>query len=269
MARAYGRVALGGTFDRVHIGHEALLRRAFAAGDEVVIGLTSDAYLKAHPKALPAGLRPYAARARGLRRWLRRVYPRRRWEVVPLHDRYGRAIREGIDALVVSAETRAGGDAVNAERRRRGLRPLPLLEVPLVLADDLGPVSSTRIRSGEIGPAGERRAPLTIVVVGESPHDLGRASATARRAVPVAAVRAVLVRRTTGRASARASRMLRRPVPEADLVVAVAGSGGSGWFVAIRSRRSVLAPRWVPGRGAAALARGIRAIVHPSGEKPI
>ncbi|MCK5414405.1 MAG: adenylyltransferase/cytidyltransferase family protein, partial [Thermoplasmata archaeon] len=38
------RVAVGGTFEIIHIGHRALLAKAFAVavGDEVLIGLTSD-----------------------------------------------------------------------------------------------------------------------------------------------------------------------------------------------------------------------------------
>ena len=48
--RRYGRVALGGTFDRLHVGHVALLRTAFHIGDEVAVGLTSRRFLTAHPK---------------------------------------------------------------------------------------------------------------------------------------------------------------------------------------------------------------------------
>ena len=41
------RVCLGGTFDLLHAGHEALLAKAFAIGDkEVIIGITSDAMAK-------------------------------------------------------------------------------------------------------------------------------------------------------------------------------------------------------------------------------
>ena len=36
------RVALGGTFEVIHKGHRALFTKAFAMGDEVLIGLTSD-----------------------------------------------------------------------------------------------------------------------------------------------------------------------------------------------------------------------------------
>ncbi len=36
------RVAVAGTFDVLHDGHLALLRRAFEVGDEVVVGITSD-----------------------------------------------------------------------------------------------------------------------------------------------------------------------------------------------------------------------------------
>ena len=37
----YEWVAIGGTFDRLHLGHKTLLRRAFELGKKVLIGLTT------------------------------------------------------------------------------------------------------------------------------------------------------------------------------------------------------------------------------------
>ena len=44
--KKYTKVCLGGTFDRIHIGHERLLKIAFEVGEEVIIGLTSDTRAK-------------------------------------------------------------------------------------------------------------------------------------------------------------------------------------------------------------------------------
>jgi cytidyltransferase-like protein len=34
------RVALAGTFDRIHRGHKTIFEKAFALGDEILIGMT-------------------------------------------------------------------------------------------------------------------------------------------------------------------------------------------------------------------------------------
>ena len=39
-------VATGGTFDYIHIGHIKLLSTAFEISDHVIIGLTSDKFVK-------------------------------------------------------------------------------------------------------------------------------------------------------------------------------------------------------------------------------
>ena len=41
----FKRVATGGTFDHIHAGHRQLLEKSFEAGDEVIIGLTSDEFV--------------------------------------------------------------------------------------------------------------------------------------------------------------------------------------------------------------------------------
>ncbi len=145
------RVAvLGGTFDRLHLGHEALLRAAFRSAGEVRIGLATASYLERHPKRNPARIQSYQTRLRRLRAYLTRCFPRRVYHILPLRDVFGGSIRPGIDVLVLSAGTRSGGRRVNAERHRRGLPPLRVLEVPLVRAEDGRPISSTRIRAGQI-----------------------------------------------------------------------------------------------------------------------
>jgi pantetheine-phosphate adenylyltransferase len=40
--RKFDLVATGGTFDEIHIGHLALLSKAFEVGDKVIIGVSSD-----------------------------------------------------------------------------------------------------------------------------------------------------------------------------------------------------------------------------------
>lgn len=271
--RPFRHVALGGTFDRFHVGHDALLRSAFAAGDRVSIGLTTDAYLAAHPKGRP-GRRPraYRERLRRLRHWLAGNYPRRRWTVVPIDDRFGRAVELGIDALVLSTETREGGRAVNAERRRRGLPPLPLLEVPLVLADDLRPVSSSRVRDGVIGPEGRRRSPITVGLAVEDPDDLSVASEALRRVFRRARLRTAVARpsrRSRSSAALRSEVLARRVLSGAELAVGIARIARGGWCVAVRSRELALLPRSVPGSGGAGLAAGVRATLRPPRKKPI
>ncbi len=42
----YKKVAVGGSFDVLHIGHQALLEKAFEVGEFVLVGLTSNEMLE-------------------------------------------------------------------------------------------------------------------------------------------------------------------------------------------------------------------------------
>ena len=257
-----GRVVLGGTFDRLHVGHEALLETAFRAGRSVAIGLTTDRYLAGHPKPGVARVRTYRTRRAALRRWLSARYPARRWRVTALDDPYGGSVGEGVEALVVSADTVAGGRAVNAERRRRGRRPVPLLVVPLVLADDLRPVSSRRIRAGEIDRNGRRRSPIRIGLAVEAADDLAAAALGIRQAFPRARVVPVPVRSPSPGSDRTLRRLARAAARHTELGVAVGGTSSSRRRVVVATPAVALERQTLPGRPprklSAALARVLR-----------
>lgn len=135
-------VFVAGTFDGMHKGHTALLSEAFVQGKNVIIGLTSDKFVK---KLKKTNVRDFGSR----KRELGRLYPSAR--IIPIDDVHEPAASmPDLDAIVVSTETAFRAREINELRRRRHLRALATLEVPMVAAQDRKPISSTRLRHGEI-----------------------------------------------------------------------------------------------------------------------
>jgi cytidyltransferase-like protein len=149
----YDVVAMGGTFDVLHRGHRKLLKQAFTVGRKVMIGVTTDEFARTLHK--PHRFDPYPKRKRDLERLLSRWGVLSRAEIVPLYDRFGPAIRSPrIRALVVSRRTLKTAYEINARRRARGLKPIAVDPIDLILAEDKRPISSTRIRRGRIDREG-------------------------------------------------------------------------------------------------------------------
>lgn len=145
---------LGGTFDHLHAGHRALLEAAFEHANQVRIGLTTDLFARSEQKPFPRRVQSYVTRRRHLRDYLRRRFPGQSWSIVPLDDPWGGSVLPGVDMIILSEETRRAAVAINAERRRRGLPPLQIHVVEQIPAEDGRPISSRRIRAGEIDPDG-------------------------------------------------------------------------------------------------------------------
>jgi inosine/xanthosine triphosphatase len=144
------RVCIGGTFDRLHRAHRELLTRACDEGDRIFIGITSDKMAKAGRKGMR--LQPYSARAGAVASFLKsRGRP---FEIFQLNDKHGPAAHGPYDAIIVSHDTHNSAEEINKLRRNRHLPPLQIIEMDMVLAEDGLPLSSSRIRDGEVDGEG-------------------------------------------------------------------------------------------------------------------
>lgn len=144
----YSKVAVGGTFDKFHDGHKKLLSTAFEIADVVEIGVTSDAF-----GGLKGDIDSCEVRMSNLKSFFD---DRSNFIIVPLEDPYGTTIYDAdFDAIVVSEETEPTAVEINEIRVSKGMNPLDIVVVSFVLAYDGTPISSTRIRRGEINKNGD------------------------------------------------------------------------------------------------------------------
>jgi pantetheine-phosphate adenylyltransferase len=145
-------VATGGTFDEIHIGHIALLAKAFQSGRKVIIGVSSDEFAKKRGKKLN---HDFPQRVDNLKKMIKKEFGGVSYEIAKLEGDFGPAVTTGdVGALVASNETQVKGELLNEMRAKRGLKPVKVISVDLVRAEDGSPISSTRIRAGEIDSRG-------------------------------------------------------------------------------------------------------------------
>lgn len=149
----FKRVAVGGTFDYLHDGHIAILAKAFEIGARVVVGIVSD---EMELRKDSAGIRPIEVRMRSLLGTLRLKGWIERAEISVISDPFGPAASDaGLQAIVVSPETRVRAEELNKLRASKGLAALEIVEIPFVLAEDGTPISSVRVMYGEIDMHGK------------------------------------------------------------------------------------------------------------------
>lgn len=147
-------VAVGGTFDEFHKGHRALLEKAFEIGEHVMIGLCTDDFVERMGKHHT--IAPFAVRLEELKSFLRKKGLFKRAEIIPLHDSYGPALTNSkIEVLVVSEETEPIAHIINEKREMNGLPLLKINVIKMVMAEKLGPITTTRIRNLEIDREGK------------------------------------------------------------------------------------------------------------------
>lgn len=140
---------MAGTFDVLHDGHCALIQRAFKLGDEVIVGITSDE-MAARGRQV---CNPLYLRRQALEEYLHGMG--KPWKLFVLYDVYGpRAQMDRVGVLVVSAETVPGAEEINRDRAARGVSPLKIDVVPMVMAADGFKISASAIMAGRYGRDG-------------------------------------------------------------------------------------------------------------------
>ena len=155
-------VCLGGTFEYIHEGHEMLLKKAFEIGDKVTIGITTDILIKKMGKKGKS----FEERKKNLEEFLEKKGWKKRAVIVSLSDAYGPAAHDDFDAIIVSPETFRRAMEINEVRRKKNLEELKIIKIPFVMAEDGIPISSSRIKNGEI--KGKKRIKPLIIKIGSA-----------------------------------------------------------------------------------------------------
>ena len=148
------RVCIGGTFDRFHKGHEALIEKAFEIAGKngsVFIGVA-----RGNIRSKDGDIESFEKRTQYIKEFLKKKKVIESARIEPILHRFGPSIEEEFDAIIVSSETYVTGEEINQERIKKGKKPLKIIQIPFVLAADQKPISSSRIRKKEIDKSGNR-----------------------------------------------------------------------------------------------------------------
>jgi len=146
------KVCIGGAFDPFHKGHKFLIRKALELAGErgfVFIGITDGEIIKNKEDVTS-----FKERKKAIEQFLAEVKSSRTVTIQPIYDKFGPSIEEDFDAIVVSPETIATAEEINKERKKLQKKPLKIVQISFVIADDNLPISSTRIRRREINENG-------------------------------------------------------------------------------------------------------------------
>lgn len=148
---------MGGTFDRLHLAHQSLLKTAATIAEEVFVGVVGDELGKKlfAKKAYKELIQAFDVRLTNVINYISQFTTN--YQVESLKDPWGPAPSDPrADVIVVSFETEKSAHQINSMREDLGLPPpLDIVMIPWVYVDGL-PISSTRLRKAEGSPNGSQ-----------------------------------------------------------------------------------------------------------------
>ena len=133
------KVIIGGTFEVLHRGHKALLRRAFKLG-QVTIGLTSNRFAK---KLKKRRIKDFRQRKRILADFIRKEF-KTLSKIIKIEDKFGPTLERDFDYIVVSPETYKNALLINRKRKKVNKKSIKIIKIKLVLGRDGKPISSSK-----------------------------------------------------------------------------------------------------------------------------
>jgi pantetheine-phosphate adenylyltransferase len=150
----FDTVATGGTFDILHKGHYMLLLKAFQAGKQVIIGVSSDNFATLKKKKIS---NEYSVRLKNLKKFIEDRFNKSNYSFYELNDFYGPTVlTKDVQAIVTTEATKENCIKINQLRRSKGLPKLEIIVVPFAEDQEGKVISSTRIREGEIDINGNK-----------------------------------------------------------------------------------------------------------------
>ncbi len=152
--KQFKKLALGGTFDIIHRGHKELFSKAFELGEEIIIGITTDKFVQELYK--DHSTNKYEYRKNQLLEFIKQMESEDRCIIIPLNDPYGPTINDqSIEAIIVSKESEKTANIINEIRIDNEFKPLKIISIELILAEDGQPISTTRVKKGIIDRNGK------------------------------------------------------------------------------------------------------------------
>ncbi len=148
----YSLCLLGGTFDRLHVGHHHLIRSLLDHSEQLQVWMSSDEMTSSKDDQILA----WERRREELGAWVEMMGFSERVTIHSLEDGVGPApTDEEATAIGCTLETEAACHRINEMRSDNNLAPLTVITIDHFLDREGKVISSSRIRAGEIDRSGE------------------------------------------------------------------------------------------------------------------
>lgn len=151
--KKFSIVALGGTFDHFHVGHQHLIQYANSLSKHLIIGITS-ANFSQQNKTNTHLIESFRLRYDQVKSFCQKNAITA--DLVEIDDPIGPAgIMKEIEALVYTSDLKNNADKINLQRKINKLKPLLLIEAPILLNKENMIVASKYIRAGLMSRNGD------------------------------------------------------------------------------------------------------------------